>query len=112
MIIYIYNYIHVCVFVVISTYLYCLLCYGSCHSATLYSTGILLGFLAIFSADVGTIQDHLQGTEGATVIGKICVSPNILSDIYIICIYIYIFLDQQTGRKKRLFWSMTLFLAN
>ena len=26
--------------------------------------------------------------------------------------HIYIILDQQTGRKKRLFWSMTLFLAN
>ena len=26
--------------------------------------------------------------------------------------YIYIYLDQQTSRKKRLFWSMTLFLAN
>ena len=26
--------------------------------------------------------------------------------------HIYIILDQQTGRKKMLFWSMTLFLAN
>ena len=26
--------------------------------------------------------------------------------------HIYIYLDQQTSRKKRLFWSMTLFLAN